>query len=380
MVDLPSPAFAAHEVQDEFLRKLRLSTAVIASAVLLLLNAPSLFPALRDFAVPAVQIAAYLYVFLLLVVEWLLVRRGRSWAKAGWPVAATLVLTHIAATATLAPSQVLEQADWSTGVVGWVTLCVLFGHPLSTLLPVLLVELGISAASLVTVAHADEDRLFGGLVALTAILAFQLCVGATAAALVRLAAAAGAARRALEETTTAHRVAVGLHEARKARCAELSTSALPLLEGLLSRALDPADPDVRRRCGIEAARMRRLFAEADDAENPLLHELDACIDLAQRRGIEVHLEVNGPIPPLPRSVRHLLTEAPLVVVTTARSTLRLVVLGTPDAVSVSAVGDCPPVTPQETSDDTQVVVTHLATAELCWVRAEHRIVTAGRRS
>ncbi|WP_053719008.1 hypothetical protein [Saccharothrix sp. NRRL B-16348] len=378
MVDLRSPA-AAHEVQDEFLRKLRLSTAAIAGAVLLLLDGPSLLLALRDFAAPAVQITAYLYLCLLVVVEWLLMRWGRSWGKAGRPAAVTIVIAHVAATASLAPGQVLEQADWSTGVVGWVTLCVLFGHPLSTLLPVLLLELGISAASLVAVAHADEERLFGGLVALTAILAFQVCVGGTAAALVRLAAAADAAHRAVEETTTTHRVAIGLHEARKARYAELSTSALPLLEGLLSGALDPADPDVRRRCGIEAARMRRLFAEADDAEDPLLHELDACIDVAERRGIEVHLEVNGPIPPLPRPVRHLLTEAPLVVVTTARSSVRLVVLGTPDAVSVSAVGDCPPIAPQEIGDP-RVVVTQLTTAGLRWVRAEHKLVTAGRRS
>lgn len=377
MVDLRSPSTAAHAVQDEFLRELRLSTAAITGAILLLLDAPSLVAGLRDFAAPAVQIAAYLYLCLLMVVEWLLMRRGRSWAKAGRPVAATLVCAHIATTAALAPGQVLEQADWSTGVVGWVTLCVLFGHPLSTLLPVLLLQLGISAASLVTVAHADQERLFGGLVALTAILAFQVCVGGTAAALVRLAAAADTAHRAREETTTAHRVATELHEARKARYGELSTSALPLLEGLSSGALDPADPDVRRRCGIEAARMRRLFAEVDDAENPLLHELDACVDVAERRGIEVHFEVNGPIPPLPRRVRHLLTEAPLVVVTTARSTVRLVVLGTPDTVSVSAVGDCPAVAPEGIGDP-HVVVTHLTAAGLHWVRAEH--VTAGRRS
>lgn len=379
MVDPRSSSLAAHDVQDGFLRELRLSTAAIAGAVLLLLDAPSLFPALRDFAAPAVQAAAYLYFCVILVAEWLLIRSGRSWAGAGRPVAATLVAAHIAATAALAPRQVLEQVDWSTGVVGWVTLCVLFGHPLSRLFPVLLLELGISAARLVAVAHADDERLFGGLVALTAILAFQVCVGGTAAALERLAAAADAANRTREETTAVHRVAAERHEARKARHAERSTSALPLLEGLLSGDLDPADPDVRRRCGIEAARMRRLFAEADDAEDPLLHELDACIDVAERRGIAVHLEVNGPIPPLPRRVRHLLTEAPLVVVATARSTVRLVVLGTPDAVSVSAVGDCPPVAPQEIRD-AHVAVTHLTTAGLHWVRAEHDLVTAGRRS
>ncbi|MEV8443273.1 hypothetical protein AB0425_38350 [Actinosynnema sp. NPDC051121] len=379
MTDLSSPSSAAHDVQDEFLRRLRLSTAAIAGAILLLLDAPSLFLALRDFAVPAVQVTAYLYSCVLVLVEWLLIRLGRSWGRAARPVAATLVAAHIAATATLAPHQVLEQVDWSTGVVGWVTLCVLFGHPLSALLPVLLLELGISAARLVAVAHAEEERLFGGLVALTAILAFQVCVAGTAAALVRLAAAAEAANRTREETTATQRVATERHEARRARHAERSTSALPLLEGLLSGALDPADPEVRRRCGIEAARMRRLFAEADDAEDPLLHELDACIDVAERRGVEVHLEVNGPIPPLPRRVRHLLTEAPLVVVATARSTVRLVVLGSPDAVSVSAVGDCPPVTPQEMGDD-QVVVTHLTTAGRHWVRAEHKLVTAGRRS
>jgi hypothetical protein len=44
---------------------------------------------------------------------------------------------------------------------------------------------------------------------------------------------------------------------------------------------------------LAATQLRRLFAENDDVPDPLVHELSACIDVAERRGLAVSLAVSG---------------------------------------------------------------------------------------
>jgi hypothetical protein len=97
---------------------------------------------------------------------------------------------------------------------------------------------------------------------------------------------------------------------------------------------------VQRRCAIEAARMRRLFAETDDVPNPLVHELRHCVDVADRRGVVVELEIRGHWPVPPVGIRRDLTEAALAVLATAESWARVTVVGNADLVSVGVVGDC----------------------------------------
>src|SRR5207244_3185595 len=123
---------------------------------------------------------------------------------------------------------------------------------------------------------------------------------------------------------------------RGRRYREVATTAGPLLSGLADGTLDPANPDVVRRCAIEAARMRRLFADSDDRGDRLLHEVRACVDLAERRGVAVDVISDGSWPELPREVRHALTDGPMQVLSTLRpdaQTARVAVVGTPDAVS-----------------------------------------------
>jgi hypothetical protein len=172
------------------------------------------------------------------------------------------------------------------------------------------------------------------------VVGLPLCVAVAAVALGRISKAATAAARELERVRTAEAVAVAAHRRRAQRFAELSATAVPLLEGLADGSLVPSDPGVQCRCAIEAARMRRLFAETDAVENPLLHELRHCADVADRKGVEVELDARGRWPTPPVAVRRDLTDAALAVLANAGSWARVTVVGDDDLVSVSVVADC----------------------------------------
>jgi hypothetical protein len=162
-------------------------------------------------------------------------------------------------------------------------------------------------------------------------------------------------------------VAEHLHRDRRERYAGLDT--VPLLTGLAAGVLDAADERVRTRCAVEAGRMRRLFAEQDEVPDPLLHELRACVDAAERRGVTVYLGSCGRRPDVPLRVRRALTEPVLAVLATARSYTRVTVVGSPVSVTVHAVadGDGP-----ELPRSGEVTVSTLAMAGRHWVEATWR--------
>lgn len=86
--------------------------------------------------------------------------------------------------------------------------------------------------------------------------------------------------------------------------------------------------------------MRRLFAETDTVENPLLHELRHCADIADRKGVEVELGACGQWPVPPVAVRRDLTDAALTALATADSWARVTVVGSAGLVSVNVIADC----------------------------------------
>jgi hypothetical protein len=134
-------------------------------------------------------------------------------------------------------------------------------------------------------------------------------------------------------------VAEALHHGRLDRYQTVRRSVAPLLVGLASGQLDPADREVQRHCAVEASRLRRLFAETDDVPDPLLHELRACADIAYSRGILVDLQVVGQLPALSLPVRRALTEAPLHALAGARRQARVTVVGRSNEVAVSVLAD-----------------------------------------
>jgi hypothetical protein len=129
---------------------------------------------------------------------------------------------------------------------------------------------------------------------------------------------------------------------RRQRAEAIEASAAPLLRALASGAADPQDPLVRRAARIESARMRRLFAEVDDTAEPMLHEVRASIDAAERLGVTVTLESRGNIPALPVALRRSMLESPMSALASAATSARVVIMAGPDSLSVSVVTDGPP--------------------------------------
>jgi hypothetical protein len=170
----------------------------------------------------------------------------------------------------------------------------------------------------------------------------QLVAWLAATFLHRAAASAAKATAALTETRARETTAEETHASRAQRYGYLATESRALLAGLAEGRLDPGDGEVRRRCAIESARLRRLFAETDDVTDPILHELRACADAAERRNVTVDLVAFGEMPQLSAEIRRALLDAPLVVLSTTAAHARVTVVANPDEVVVSVLGDAAP--------------------------------------
>jgi hypothetical protein len=179
-----------------------------------------------------------------------------------------------------------------------------------------------------------------------------------------------AADAAIREADTTARQAVAdrIREARQVRWLDLRATAEPLLRGLAAGTADPGDRAIQRACAVEAARLRRLFAEGDDAPDPLVHELHACADVAQRRGVAVDIETAGVIPAVPPEGRRALTDLAIAILVNAVSRVRVTVTGTVDGVIVSLVCDSP-ADPDLPSGPAGVVVDHQRDEQSLWVEA-----------
>jgi len=96
---------------------------------------------------------------------------------------------------------------------------------------------------------------------------------------------------------------------------------------------------VRQRAAAAAARLRRLVTETDDVPDPLVHELRAAADVAERRGVAVTVDQVGALPTVPLQVRRALTDAPAWAVAAAGTHARITVVSNVESVTVAVVGD-----------------------------------------
>jgi hypothetical protein len=357
-------------IATNFLRGLRWATIGVTLVVIFGLQVPVVL-ANRDaytaFLPQVVAIAVFAAVALLDAATMVWHRPLGRWR---WPLVAVVFAASVASTAGVAPAYRFGIAHWAYGTVGWplVLLTMASGIGVSAGLLaahycVTVVQVAVGGAAAAT---------FGEVVSVTAVTAsFQVAVGVFAVLLRRVAATAASTARERERLRTAEAVAEQLHTDRRDRYASLAQSVTPLLGGLASGTLDPADEAVRRACAVEAARMRRLFAEDPTAPDPLVNELRACIELAERNGVAVHFAERGERPPMPTEARRLLTEPAVAVLATAKSAARLTVVGREGAVTVSVVADAP-VDAVPDVDADGVTTSTVVTGDRIWVEATWR--------
>lgn len=322
------------------LRGLRIAVLGICAIVLLLQGTPRLLWGLGHDRIPAGQVAAYLVCLGILAAGMRLAARDRGWGSWTWPAAGVLLASTVLSWVSLSAQP--GTSDWHYGLVGWLGMAILFDRSFGATAAFIAAHVTLSGALAVFVTDLDTAGLLGLANITVEIVGLQLAVVAGASVLRLLAQHAEAAQARQQRLRFREQLSTELHKDRLSRYAELDRAVAPLLSGLASGCLDPSDPAVRLRCAIEAARLRRLFAEVDEAADALLHEVQAAVDVAQRRGIPVTVERCGTIPALGVDVRRALTDPVLPVLMSAHRTARVTVSGHDEAVSVSVIADLDP--------------------------------------
>ncbi|MFD6992492.1 sensor histidine kinase [Streptomyces sp. NPDC059943] len=255
-----------------------------------------------------------------------------------WGLAAVLSASATCAF-TLPPERLTGAEDWAFGLVGWHALFLLVDVRVRVFATFLGLHMGLNATAVLLSGAPDaaESAVMG--IAAVSNCGFQLSVGVLTRLLHGAALTAGTEAAREEELRTRERIHADMQRDHKERYRALTATTVPLLVGLGHGVLSPHDDDVRLRCGVEAARMRRLFAESDAVSDPLLNELRACVEVAEHQGATISLAVRGRRGEVPVEIRRELIDPVAVVVSRTRAVARVTVVWTPRSVRVSVISD-----------------------------------------
>lgn len=327
---LAAPAAVAHASD----RGARIAAVAIALAWHAAIGLPAVLGARTEFAAPAVVLGGWALVAVAGAVAGVRLLRGAQLPP--WPLAALLVAVDVAVFAAAGERQLFTAGNWVWSTLGWFFLLAMWGRRVTGLLALLATHALIALAAVLWHGPDTADlaryvmyvygtfslpvAVFMGSAAIVGLARDR---AATAAAGHAMAAERDAAERALRE--------------RRDRLALVGAAAGRVLGDLAAGQADPDDPEVQRRCMLAAARLRRLIAESDDVPDPLLHELRAAADLAERNGLPIDLVTIGSPPPLPVEIRRRLADPLTGVLADARGWARLTVVSGPDEVVISLV-------------------------------------------
>ncbi|SEF38211.1 hypothetical protein SAMN05421837_11945 [Amycolatopsis pretoriensis] len=268
---------------------------------------------------------------------WILRRKPLPTAVAMAGTAGVLVASA-AATGALPADSFFREPHWSFGLVGW-HLLVLLADRTPALLAALGLHVGASVVQFLLDGTPTRTELGDAAIVLFAVTTFQLAIIGLIRLLDRRASDAAAAAAERERLATRAALAAQAGRDLRAGFAEQLGATLPLLAGLADGTVDPGTADARARCALAAAQLRRLFAENDDVPDPLVHEVSAGLDVAERRGVAVTLAVSGDVVDVPAEVRRELAAPVFTALAAARTRARVSVLRTPELVRVAVFAD-----------------------------------------
>ncbi|MFE3252119.1 hypothetical protein [Streptomyces sp. NPDC059209] len=268
------------------------------------------------------------------------------WAFRRRPLPAALTVTGTllvlaaatAATVAVSPERRFQAPDWSFGLAGWYVLLLLLDR-VRVLVTVLAAHMTMSAGLFLV--EGTPDRAALGTAGATAFGA----VGVQLAVVVITRVLCSRSREAAEAAEERDRLLTRMLAAHQWRerqrdlfAAQMGT-VLPLLAGLADGVTDPRDEDTQRQCALTATQLRRLFAQNDDVPDPLVHEVTACVDVAERRGVDVSFAVSGAAVELPLHIRQELTGPLVTALSAARRRARVSVLRTEEEVRIAVIAD-----------------------------------------
>ncbi|RZU77754.1 hypothetical protein EV384_6495 [Micromonospora kangleipakensis] len=365
---------AASAVASASDRGARVAAVAIALAWHVAIGLPAVLGAWSELAAPAAVGAGWLVTAAVGGLAGVRLLRGAPLPARR--LAAVLLLVDAAVFAAAGERCLFSTANWVWGGLAWFFLLVLWRRPVGWLLALLGAHAVIALGAVLghdATAPADLTR-YAMYVYGTSSLPVAVFVGAAAiAALARdRASTAAAAGAVAAERVAAERA----REERRDRLALVGGTAEEVLAALAAGHANPADPEVRRRCVLAAARLRRLIAESDDVPDPLLHELRAAADLADRNSLPIELIAIGEPPDLPVEVRRRLADPLTAALADARRWARLTVVAGADEVVVSLVTpdhDGPYATGPPAADEAgPVEQVHERDGEIRWTQTRWR--------
>ncbi|MDX3659963.1 hypothetical protein PV646_21905 [Streptomyces sp. ID05-26A] len=241
----------------------------------------------------------------------------------------------VLATTALPTGTSFAPADWAFGLVGWYLLLVLVERP-AALVAALSAHICLS---IVWFAHDGSGDVGTAGVVILSGTSFQLGVLVITRVLHRDARLAAEAAAEHDAARTREELARRREQDLRAGFEGQLGALLPLLADLADERTTVADQTTRLRCSVAAVQLRRLFAENDDVPDPLLHELTACVDVAERRGVVVSLAVSGTATPVPTEVRRELVAPMAQALAVANGRAKVSLLRTATEVRVAVVAD-----------------------------------------
>lgn len=327
---LAAPAAVA-EASD---RGARIVAVAIALAWHVAIGLPAVLATRTQFTAPTVVLGGWVLVAVTGAVAGVRLLRGAPLPP--WPLAGVLLAVDAAVFATVGERQLFTAANWVWGTLGWFFVLALWGRRVSGLVALLATHAMIALAAVLAYAPGTAD-LARYTMYVYGTFSLQVAVFAGSAVIVGLARDRAAAATAMHTLAAERAAAERGRQERRDRLALVGTAAGRVLGELAAGEADPDDPEVQRQCVLAAARLRRLIAESDDVPDPLLHELRAAADLAERNGLPIDLVAIGNPPPLPVEIRRRLADPLTSLLADARGWARLTVVAGPDEVVVSLV-------------------------------------------
>jgi hypothetical protein len=329
---------AATLFSTRYLRGLEIATVIIVAGWQIAGAGLSLLSRLAVYASAAIEVSAWSVQGIVIAVGAVLLLRSRLSVHVAWGLVAAEVAAGIAAVAAC-PADGMLSDNWAWGTTVWVGVLLLLHRPLRELFMLIAIAALITFCALAVVGDLNRRSASGYISTLYASASIQLAVVIAASQLEKVATRAAQAAGTVARMATRRSIAEAVHADRQARYRAVRERNEPLLEGLADGSLHAEDPAVRQRCAVQGARLRRMFAESDDVPNRLLHELHACADIADRRGVAVDWATAGAVPNLPDAARRALTDAAIAVLATTLTRARITVISDQAAVAVSVFCD-----------------------------------------
>ncbi|MGD0701929.1 MAG: hypothetical protein ABSA02_18840 [Trebonia sp.] len=285
----------------------------------------------------AFQVAMWLVMALAVAAGSVLVLRGTPGWRSAWAVALIAVAASTASAAASPAGQMLA-VNWAWGSAGWIVVLVLLRRRFAEIACFLAAE-ALATFGVQVWDGLNRTDLAGFLAVLVWSTGAQVVVAGLVRTLDIAAGQAAAATRSEHAARERAATAELIRAARHARWLALQESAVPLVAELAAGTADPGDAQVRIRCAVQAAKLRRLLAEGDEVPGSLVHELHASADVAERRGVAVEIETAGVLPPVPAPARRVITDAAIAILTAARSQTRITLAAVAAGIAVSFVAD-----------------------------------------